>query len=84
MVEPYIIATNRQLSVMHPIYRLLHPHLRYTLELNAVGRDILISAGGVIENTFSPGEYCMEISSVIYDKQWRFDEQALPKDLIKR
>ncbi|KAG7951019.1 hypothetical protein I3843_13G145100 [Carya illinoinensis] len=26
--EPYIIATNRQLSAIHPIYRLLLPHFR--------------------------------------------------------
>ncbi|KAE8710611.1 Detected protein of unknown function [Hibiscus syriacus] len=32
--EPYVIATNRQLTVMHPIYRLLHPHLQYTMEIN--------------------------------------------------
>ncbi|KAL3718680.1 hypothetical protein ACJRO7_003751 [Eucalyptus globulus] len=29
--EPYIIAANRQLSAMHPIYKLLHPHFRYTM-----------------------------------------------------
>ncbi|XP_050210798.1 linoleate 13S-lipoxygenase 2-1, chloroplastic-like [Mercurialis annua] len=83
-VEPYIIATNRQLSKMHPIYRLLRPHFRYTMEINARARDILINAGGVIEKGFSLGKYCMELSSVAYDKLWRFDTQALPDDLIKR
>ncbi|CAH2042005.1 unnamed protein product, partial [Thlaspi arvense] len=42
--EPYIIATNRQLSAMHPIYRLLHPHFRYTMEINALAREALINA----------------------------------------
>lgn len=82
--EPYIIAANRQLSAMHPIYRLLHPHFRYTMEINALARQALINAGGVIESTFSPGKYSVELSSIIYDKQWRFDNQALPKDLISR
>jgi hypothetical protein len=45
-VEPYIIAANRKLSQMHPIYRLLHPHFRYTMEINAFGRVKLINAGG--------------------------------------
>ncbi|GFP94416.1 linoleate 13s-lipoxygenase 2-1 chloroplastic [Phtheirospermum japonicum] len=80
--EPYIIATHRQLSAMHPIYRLLHPHLRYTMEINALAREALINANGIIETSFSPAKYSMELSSVAYDKLWRFDQEALPADLI--
>lgn len=82
--EPYIIATNRQLSAMHPIYRLLHPHFRYTMEINALAREALINAGGIIESSFTPRKYAIEISSVAYGKLWQFDLQALPKDLIHR
>ncbi|KAL8170849.1 hypothetical protein V2J09_022653, partial [Rumex salicifolius] len=59
-VEPYIIATNRQLSAMHPIYRLLDPHFRYTMEINALAREALINAGGIIESSFTPGKYSIE------------------------
>lgn len=83
-VEPYIIAASRQLSAMHPIYRLLHPHFRYTLEINALAREALINAGGIIESAFTPGKYSIEISSVIYGSEWQFDLQALPADLINR
>ncbi|RRT67569.1 hypothetical protein B296_00016297 [Ensete ventricosum] len=83
-VEPYIIAAHRQLSEMHPIYRLLHPHFRYTMEINALARQALINAGGIIEISFSPLKYSMEISSVAYDQLWRFDMEALPADLIRR
>ncbi|KAK9224480.1 hypothetical protein WN943_009514 [Citrus x changshan-huyou] len=76
--------TNRKLSAMHPINRLLKPHFRYTMEINAKARLILVNAGGLVETTFFPGKYSMEFSSVIYDKQWRFDHEALPKDLISR
>ncbi|XP_010928833.1 linoleate 13S-lipoxygenase 2-1, chloroplastic [Elaeis guineensis] len=82
--EPYIIAANRQLGAMHPIYRLLHPHFRYTMEINALAREYLINAGGTIETSFSPRKYSMELSSVAYDKLWRFDMEALPADLIRR
>ncbi|KAG9450644.1 hypothetical protein H6P81_010609 [Aristolochia fimbriata] len=82
--EPYIIAANRQLSAMHPIYRLLHPHFRYTMEINALAREALINAGGIIEISFSPGKFSMELSSVGYRDQWRFDNQSLPGDLISR
>ncbi|CAN6556037.1 unnamed protein product [Malus baccata var. baccata] len=82
--EPYIIATNRQLSVMHPIYRLLHPHFRYTMEINSLARESLINAGGIIETSFSPKKYSLELCSVAYGKEWRFDQEALPADLIRR
>ncbi|CAL0328371.1 unnamed protein product [Lupinus luteus] len=82
--EPFVIATNRQLSAMHPIYRLLHPHLRYTMEINSLARRVLINSNGVIEISFSTNKYSMELSSAAYDKLWRFDLQALPSDLIER
>ncbi|RHN51394.1 putative linoleate 13S-lipoxygenase [Medicago truncatula] len=69
---------------MHPIYKLLHPHLRYTLQINALGREILISSYGVIESTFFTKKYSMELSSVAYDKLWQFDLQGLPNDLLHR
>ncbi|XP_035540473.1 lipoxygenase 6, chloroplastic-like [Juglans regia] len=83
-MEPYIIATHRQLSSMHPIYKLLHPHMRYTLEINALARQSLINGGGIIEACFSPGNYAMELSSVAYKSLWRFDMEALPADLLRR
>nr|XP_043608959.1 lipoxygenase 2, chloroplastic-like [Erigeron canadensis] len=84
VTEPYIIATNRHLSKMHPIQRLLCPHLRYTMEINGLARLALINAGGIIETAFSPGKYSMQLSSDAYDQQWRFDHEALPSDLISR
>ncbi|KAK6160379.1 hypothetical protein DH2020_003760 [Rehmannia glutinosa] len=83
-VEPYIIATHRQLSSMHPVYKLLHPHMRYTMEINALARQSLINGGGIIEACFSPGKYAMEISSAAYKSLWRFDMEALPADLLRR
>ncbi|KAJ4848227.1 Lipoxygenase 6, chloroplastic [Turnera subulata] len=83
-MEPYIIATHRQLSAMHPVYKLLHPHMRYTLEINALARQSLINGGGIIEACFSPGKYAVEISSAAYKSMWRFDMEALPADLIRR
>ncbi|XVE89677.1 hypothetical protein DITRI_Ditri20bG0015200 [Diplodiscus trichospermus] len=82
-LEPFVIATNRQLSVVHPIYKLLHPHFRDTMTINALAREMLVNAGGVIESTFYPRRYAMELSAEVY-KSWNFMEQALPNDLKKR
>ncbi|XWS18394.1 hypothetical protein CRYUN_Cryun32bG0039800 [Craigia yunnanensis] len=82
-MEPFIIAARRQLSVMHPIHKLLHPHMRYTMEINARARELLITSGGIIESLFSTKECSMEITSFAY-KNWRFDMESLPADLIRR
>ncbi|XP_061365129.1 seed linoleate 9S-lipoxygenase-2-like [Gastrolobium bilobum] len=82
-VEPFIIATNRQLSVLHPINKLLYPHYRDTMNINALARSSLIQADGIIEKSFLPGPYSVEMSSAVY-KNWVFVDQGLPADLIKR
>lgn len=83
-MEPFIIATNRQLSALHPVNQLLEPHHVNTMNINGAARKALINANGIIEQTFTPARYAMEMSSVVYGLTWRFDEEGLPADLIKR
>ncbi|KAH9326864.1 hypothetical protein KI387_007042 [Taxus chinensis] len=83
VIEPFIIATHRQLSKMHPLHKLLIPHYFDTMDINQAARQILINANGVIEAGFTPKRYAIELSSKAY-KHWKLNEQGLPADLIKR
>ncbi|GJU34038.1 probable linoleate 9S-lipoxygenase 5 [Tanacetum coccineum] len=83
VVEPFVIAANRQLSVLHPIYKLLYPLFCDIMNINALARQILINGGGILEKTVFPGKYSKELSFVLY-KDWVFPQQALPAELVKR
>nr|XP_009406046.1 PREDICTED: linoleate 9S-lipoxygenase 6-like [Musa acuminata subsp. malaccensis] len=84
ILEPFIIATNRHLSVVHPINKLLTPHYRDTMNINALARQSLISADGILEKTSVQGKFSLEYSSWVYKNHWNFVDQALPDDLVKR
>lgn len=83
IIEPFIIATQRNLSKLHPLHKLLLPHFRNTMYINASARQSLINAGGIIDKYFTSGKYSMEISVNAY-REWQFNEQGLPADLLKR
>jgi len=83
-VEAFIIAMRRQLSLAHPINRLLQKHTTYNLQINSLARVALVNAGGIIERAFTPGNYAMEMGAEWYAAAWTFEKQALPNDLVAR
>ncbi|KAL3676644.1 hypothetical protein R1sor_026592 [Riccia sorocarpa] len=84
VIEPFIIATHRNLSKLHPVCTLLLPMFRNTMKMNAAARQFIICALGVIELTFFTGEFGLQITSKAYGASWRFDHEALPANLIAR
>jgi lipoxygenase len=54
------------------------------MDINATARKALINSDGIVETAFTPQQYSLELGSVLYKLDWRFDEQGLPTDLIKR
>lgn len=83
VIEPFVIATHRQLSVLHPIHKLLHPHFKGTMHINAIARQVALNANGVFEIAVFPGKYVVQWTSQLY-KDWVFTDDAVPTDLVKR
>ncbi|XP_029984476.1 hydroperoxide isomerase ALOXE3-like [Sphaeramia orbicularis] len=61
LAEAYCVATHRCLPVVHPIYKLLIPHFRYTLPINTGGRLNLFGPEGALSISSLGYEGLMEL-----------------------
>ncbi|XP_070781616.1 hydroperoxide isomerase ALOXE3-like [Enoplosus armatus] len=66
LTEVYTVATLRSFPVIHPLYKLLFPHFRYTLHINTTGRKSLFGPDGAFK-----------ISSLGYDGMTELMRRAL-------
>ncbi|XP_060791844.1 arachidonate 12-lipoxygenase, 12S-type isoform X1 [Neoarius graeffei] len=55
IAEVFCVATLRHLPEVHPINKLLTPHLKYTLEINCRARTQLVSPDGIFKRVVSTG-----------------------------
>ncbi|XP_039634347.1 arachidonate 12-lipoxygenase, 12R-type-like isoform X2 [Perca fluviatilis] len=84
LAEVFAVALLRNVPMVHPLYKLLIPHTRYTLQINYLARNLLISDTGVFtEFAASGGEGMMTIlerslSSVTYSSL------CIPEDIAER
>jgi arachidonate 15-lipoxygenase len=53
LVEPFVIATHRQLPATHPLYKLLMPHFQGTLAINHVAYEFLLAPQGGVDELLS-------------------------------
>ncbi len=83
-MEPVAVATGRLLPPHHPVRALLHPHLRFLLFNNDLGKRALINPGGYVDRLLAaPLAGSMEIVKRAA-VAWDFTRDAFPNDLAIR
>lgn len=77
-VEPFQIAAYRCLSIAHPIYKLLRPHIRTVAAINSQARHGLVPPTSIAANGI-----CIDAASMMkyYYKNYHLDTLNIPKVL---
>jgi arachidonate 15-lipoxygenase len=84
VMEPFAMATNRQLAENHPLSLLLRPHYRFMLCNNNTAHDRLINRDGPVDHVMAGtiDESLAVVKSGMGG--WRLDQAALPIALAQR
>jgi arachidonate 15-lipoxygenase len=80
-VEPFVIATHRQLAPNHPLHHLLLPHFEGTLAINRMARGHLVNEGGPVDRLFG-GTLKSTVGLTLKSlRTLPFDDAMLPRRL---
>ncbi|XP_028416879.1 allene oxide synthase-lipoxygenase protein-like [Dendronephthya gigantea] len=91
MMEPTAVSSWRNLPSVHPIWKLLYPHTKGIMAINTLGRNKLISPGGIADKVLSIGggghialmqKHYRSITFESYDLKKNLTERGV-KDLRK-
>lgn len=86
LVEPFVVATHRQLPDEHPVSLLLRPHFEGTLNINNMAQAKLIAPGGQVDKLLAgtiDSSKAVAVASLIAGT-FDFNSGMLPKELEAR
>ncbi|XP_018426423.1 PREDICTED: hydroperoxide isomerase ALOXE3-like [Nanorana parkeri] len=84
LAEVFSIATIRQLPMGHPVYKLIIPHFRYTLEINVLARKQLIGPKGLFDQAIVTGNGGVPVLTKEAMKEVTYCSLCLPDDIVIR
>ncbi|KAI2581261.1 arachidonate 12-lipoxygenase, 12R type, partial [Homo sapiens] len=84
IAEAFCLALLRNLPMCHPLYKLLIPHTRYTVQINSIGRAVLLNEGGLSAKGMSLGVEGFAGVMVRALSELTYDSLYLPNDFVER
>ncbi|XP_029298291.1 arachidonate 15-lipoxygenase B-like [Cottoperca gobio] len=84
LAEVFAVSLLRNVPMVHPLYKLLIPHTRYSLQINFLARRLLISETGVLTQFSASGGEAMNTILKRSLAALTYTSLCVPEDIAER
>ncbi|CAK6961910.1 hydroperoxide isomerase ALOXE3-like [Scomber scombrus] len=83
LAEVFTVATLRSFPQIHPLYKLLIPHFRYTVQINTFGRKTIFAPDGILSKSTLGYEGLTELMRRSFS-ELTYSSLCLPENITAR